>query len=86
MEPVKQYYKNLSESLIKEFAARNIEAHFFEDSSKMLDYLKDLIPSSSVVSWGGSMTLKETGAFDFLKSGKFKALDRAEGGKPGGDK
>lgn len=82
MEPVKQYYKNVSENLTREFGKRNIEALYFEDSEKLIDYLKNLLPENAVVSWGGSMTLKETGVSDFLKSGKFKALDRDSASGP----
>ena len=82
MEPVKQYYKNLSESLAKEFSKRNIETRYFEDCEVLLDYLKKLLPENTVVSWGGSMTLGETGVADFLKSGKFKILDRAAAAGP----
>ncbi len=76
MEPVKQYYKNTADSLIREFGKRNIEASYFEDSSSMLSYIRELLPANALVSWGGSMTLKETGTADFLRSGKFRTLDR----------
>ena len=82
MEPVKQHYKNLSENLIREFSKRNIECKYFEDSRMLIDYLKTILPENAVVSWGGSMTLNETGVSDFLKSGKFKALDRAKASGP----
>ena len=82
MEPVKQNYKNLSENLFKEFSKRNMEFKYFENSEALINYLKTLIPENSVVSWGGSMTLSETGVSDFLKSGKFKALDRSKASSP----
>jgi len=82
MEPVKQNYKNLSENLIREFSKRNMDCRYFEDSRTLVDYLKTLVPENSVVSWGGSMTLNEAGVSDFLKSGKFKTLDRATASSP----
>ena len=76
MGPVKNYYKNVSENLIKEFKKRNIEALYFEDKEGLLHYLEELLPEKAVVSWGGSMTLKETGTSELLKSGKYMVLDR----------
>ena len=82
MEPLKNYYKNVSENLIKEFKKRNIEALYFENKEELLDYLKKLVPENALVSWGGSMTLNETGAADYLKSGRFRTLDRGKASNP----
>lgn len=76
MEPQKIYYEKIGVKLISEFKKRNIDSRYFKNSTELLEYLKTLIPENSVVSWGGSMTLKETGTADFLKSGKFNTLDR----------
>ena len=76
MEPHKLYYEKVSGNLLKEFKKRNMDAGYFDNRRDLLDYLTGLIPEKAVVSWGGSMTLKDTGVIEFLKSGKYKTFDR----------
>ncbi|MCL2294093.1 MAG: lactate utilization protein [Spirochaetes bacterium] len=72
----KTYNAAIAGKLICSFRQRGIEGHYFEDSKSLIPFLKDLIPAGSLVSWGGSMTLNETGVLDFLRKGKYKVLDR----------
>ncbi|MCQ2603762.1 MAG: lactate utilization protein [Spirochaetia bacterium] len=71
-----EYYKICAEQIIPMMEKRQMEAHYFETTAQVLDYLKANIPENSTVSWGGSVTLDQTGILDFLKSGRFQALDR----------
>ncbi|MCP5514017.1 MAG: lactate utilization protein [Spirochaetales bacterium] len=82
MDAKKMYYAAVSEKVLKHFERRGIEGHYFDNSKLLLDFLKELIPENSVVSWGGSMTLKETGTMDLLKSGKYKTIDRETADTP----
>ncbi len=82
MDAKKMYYAAVSEKVLKHFERRGIEGHYFDNSKLLLDFLKELIPENSVVSWGGSMTLEETGTMDLLKSGKYKAIDRETADTP----
>ena len=75
MDAKKMYYAAVSEKVLKHFERRGIEGHYFDNSKLLLDLLKELIPVNSVVSWGGSMTLKETGTMDLLNSEKYKTID-----------
>ncbi|MDX9800656.1 MAG: lactate utilization protein [Spirochaetia bacterium] len=82
MDAKKMYYTAVSGKVLKEFDRRGIEGRYFDNSKLLLDFLKDLIPENSVVSWGGSMTLKESGTVDLLKSGKYKTIDRKTADTP----
>lgn len=77
MSAKKDYYKIKAENLIKNFAKRNIEGYFAEDSEAARKKVLELITEKSSVSWGGSMTLQEIGIFDSLKAGNYELLDRA---------
>ena len=70
------YNKVIAEKLICNFNQRGIEGHYFENSKSLIPFLKELVPAGSLVAWGGSMTLEETGVLDFLRKGNYKVIDR----------
>ncbi len=57
-----------------------INATYVESRDKVVSLLKGMIPEGSVVSHGGSETLKECGVRDFLLTGYCKYLDRNQPG------
>lgn len=73
----KEYYKVKAENVIKYFKKRNIEGYYVENKEQAREKVLDLIEENASVSWGGSMTLKEIGIFDKLKSGSYQLLDRS---------
>lgn len=54
----------------------NIDAYYCETSAEAKELVKSLINKGDVISSGGSMTLKETGIIDVIKSNDYKYLDR----------
>lgn len=77
MNNKKDYYKVKAENVIKGFKKRNIEGYYVKDSEEARNKVIELIEENSSISWGGSITLKDIGIFDKLKSGNYKLLDRA---------
>ncbi|MCL2706308.1 MAG: lactate utilization protein, partial [Spirochaetaceae bacterium] len=74
---VKNVYNTIiAERVICNFEQGGIEGHYFENTKSLLTFLKDFIPNGSLVSWGGSMTLDDTGVVEFLRKGNYKILDR----------
>ncbi|HKL42007.1 MAG TPA: lactate utilization protein [Clostridia bacterium] len=64
--------KNLEKNNMKGYYAKNVEA--------LHDLLATLIEEGSTIGLGGSMTLFETKALDFIREGNYELLDRyAEG-------
>lgn len=57
-----------------------MNAVYVENRNQVVDVIKDMIPAGSVVSHGGSETLKECGVRDFLLTGYCKYLDRNQPG------
>jgi len=72
----KVYNAAVAEKVICKFEEAGIEGRYFETSKSMLAFVKEIVPDGSFLSWGGSITLRETGILEFLRSGKFKILDR----------
>ena len=74
---VKNVYNTvIAERVIIGLEQAGFEGHYFENTKSMITFLKDFVPNGSLVSWGGSITLDETGVIEFLKKGNYKVLDR----------
>lgn len=74
----KNYYQKKAENLISALEKRNMEAFYAENSLEARNKIMELIPEKALVSWGGSMTLKEIEIFKELKKRNFQLLDRSE--------
>ena len=55
----------------------NMEFHYAESKEEVLTIIGNLLKVGDVVSTGGSVTLKQCGVMDLLKSEKYKYLDRS---------
>lgn len=74
----------ISQSVLKEFFSnlekRNMKGYFAQDISQLFEILKELIPAGSTVGCGNSMTLEETGIFEYFRNGDFNFLDKYKKG------
>ena len=75
-------FEKLAENVIKNLEKRNMEGYYFEDSKSCVSAIMNMMPEESVVSWGGSMTLNETGMMDALKASDLTLIDRATAKTP----
>lgn len=66
------------EQVISNLKRNNMAGYFVSNHTELLDLLTILIKEDSVVGCGDSVTLEETGVFDFLRKGKFTFLDKFE--------
>jgi hypothetical protein len=64
------------EQVISNLNRNNMAGYFVSNHTELLDLLTILIKEDSVVGCGDSVTLEETGVFDFLRKGKFNFLDK----------
>lgn len=64
----KEYYKNLSNTVLKGFQKRFIEGYYCETVAEAKELALSLVPANSKVSFGGSVTLDETGVLAELRS------------------
>lgn len=66
----------LATKVIKSLQSRNFGAHYCETAKEAVDQALSLIPESACVSWGGSVTLEETGLLDRVRHGSYSLIDR----------
>lgn len=78
MDPKKQSYKNLADSIIKKFALRGIEGYYAKDKEEALQQALKLIEKGSSITWGGSETIKQIGMFEAISNGEYELYDRAQ--------
>ena len=64
----KEYYQNLANTVIKGFEKRFIKGYYCETVEEAKNLALSLVPSNSTVSFGGSVTLDETGVLAELRS------------------
>lgn len=71
-ERIKRTMENLEKN--------NISAYKVENEEEALKKLGELIPEGSIIGLGGSMTLSEVGAIDYIRKGNYEVLDRYKEG------
>lgn len=76
MNPKKETYKKLADTIIKNLNKRNMEGYYCETSADAVNLAMNMIPDGSSVSFGGSMTFEETGMYDSLKDSTLHLIDR----------
>ncbi len=82
MSFIKQSNANQAATILKNLSRRNIEGYFCETCEEAVQKALSLMPESSSISWGGSMTLTECGLMDALKTGNYTLIDRAAATTP----
>ncbi len=83
MTPTENYYEQLAKTTIKNLEKRQMQAHYCHTAKDAAALASELIQPDSTVSFGGSMTLVESGLMDLLqeRSG-ITLLDRSKAGSP----
>lgn len=61
---------------IESLKKNGINGYLVNDHKELIDKIDELTKDGDTVSCGGSITLFETGVIDYLRSGKYKFLDR----------
>ena len=74
--PLTQMAQKKIEAVVKALNANRFDARLVADRAELLKILGELVPENSVVASGGSRTLEETGVLDFIRSSRFRYLDR----------
>ena len=79
----KEYYKNLANTVMKGFQKRFIESYYCENATEAKDLALSLVSENASVSFGGSVTLDETGVLEALRNRRDITLyDRATATTP----
>ena len=62
--------------MIKNLERRHFEAYYCKTSAEAVEQAVSLIPEGSSISWGGSMSIRDTGLTTRLKEGNYQVYDR----------
>ena len=76
MTPKEKRNEKLAEKLIANLERRHFEAYYCHTASDIIDKVKEIIPEGSSISWGGSMSIRDTGLTQALKAGNYNIFDR----------
>ena len=82
MTPMKQFYEKQANTIIRHLEKRNITGYYCPDCASAVEKALSIIEDGSTVSWGGSMSLKECGLMDALKSAPVTLWDRSTAKPP----
>lgn len=65
-----------AETIIKNLEKRNMEGFYFETAAECTRAILNEIPDGSVIGWGGSESIKESGLMDGIQNGSYELIDR----------
>lgn len=80
--PKAVFYENQAATIIKNLEKRNMEGNYCPDGASAVQTALSLMPEHSVISWGGSMTLSETGLMEQLQKRDYTLIDRMTAATP----
>ena len=66
------------QTTISSLKKNKMEGLFVKDKQELISLLQSLIPQGTTVGSGDSVTLEQTGVFDFLRSGNYTFHDKFE--------
>ncbi len=79
-------HKELNMSIVNEtmenLKGNNMKPYFCENSQQAVELVKSLLKEGETVATGGSVTLRETGVEELLRSGAYNFIDRAKATNP----
>lgn len=76
MNVKEQYYENVAETVIKNLKKRQMEGYYCATAKEAVEKVLSLMPETSSIGWGGSMTLGETGLMEAVKNGNYNVYER----------
>ncbi len=82
MNPKQIAYENQANTIIKGLKKRNMDGYFFHTIDEARAFANTMIEDGSTVTWGGSMTLQDSGLIQDLEKRDLTLLDRAKASSP----
>jgi L-lactate utilization protein LutB len=79
---ITQQYGLLGAQVVKNLESRHFEAYYCKNREEAAVKALSLIPAGALVSWGGSVTLRETGIIDRIYEADFRVIDRDRAKNP----
>ena len=83
MNPKNIYYETLANTMIERLKMRQMEGYYCSTAGDAVELAESFVKAGDTVSFGGSMTLQETGLLSRLKERQdIRLLDRSTAGTP----
>lgn len=82
MTPKETFYRNQADLLIKRMDKRNIDALYAPDAKTAVKECLGIIKDEATVSWGGSMTVQDSGLINALGDRNVTLIDRESAATP----
>lgn len=73
---IKKRNQRLGEKTVLALRKRHFEAYYVDTKKEALEKAVELIPNTDVVSWGGSVSIVETGLIDYLLKNDYNVINR----------
>ncbi|MBP3837870.1 MAG: lactate utilization protein [Prevotella sp.] len=77
-KPIDMRNALLAQKMIKNLEQRHFEAYYCPTHEEAVAQALQLMPAGSSVSWGGSMSIRDSGLVQAVKSGDYVVYDREE--------
>ena len=77
-ESLKKLMEFKMKKTAKNLRKNNMEAYIAKDSAEAVKIVESILKEGENISCGGSVTLKESGVMELMKSGKYNFLDRSQ--------
>lgn len=71
-----------AETIIRNLEKRNMEGFYFETAAACTQSILQSIPEGSVIGWGGSESIKESGLMEGIHNGAYELIDRTAARDP----
>lgn len=76
MTPRQIRNQKLAQKLIKNLQRCHYDTYYCPTADDVRNKVRELIPEGSSISWGGSMSIRDTGVTQMLKEGNYQVFDR----------
>ena len=70
-------YEKQAQTIIRNLEKRNMEGFYYSTAAECRQAILESIPNGSVISWGGSESIKECGLMDAIRGGDYQLIDRS---------
>ncbi len=71
-----------AEAIIRNLEKRNMEGYYFPTAKDCTQAILQEMPKGSVISWGGSESVKEAGLMEAVHNGDYELIDRTTARTP----
>lgn len=76
MSPKAQANRSLANTIIENMKKKNLEGYYCETAKEAVEQALSFMPEGSSVTWGGSMSIIESGLMDAVRQRNYEIIDR----------